>query len=164
MTFKNAIATTGLAACVILTSGGASFAQAEDAVSKPGLERVQMLRVRLPHGLCEFEGPLPGNLIEKLRKRRDFDRLLSYMLTNCPVLALPLADAATASISIVDTDGDGRPDTPIIAPPPGDDGSDDDGPGDGGTGDDGSNGDDDGNNGHGNDDDRHDDSNPGKKS
>ncbi len=154
MKITNIFAIAGVAACVTAASGGTGFADSADTATKPGIERFQMLRVRLPHGLCEFDRPLPANLVDKLSTRRDFDRLLSYMLVNCPTLALPLADMATASIDIVDEDGDGRPDTPIITPPPGGE----DNPGGGGNPID----DDDGNNGHGNDEDGYDDSNPGR--
>ena len=116
MKITNISVIAGLAACAPLASGSAGVAGSEESATKPGLERVQMLRVRLPHGLCEFDRPLPANLVDKLRTRRDFDRLLSYMLVNCPTLALPLADAATASIEGEEDDDDGAP---IIFPPHG---------------------------------------------
>ena len=163
---KNSVI-AGLAVCAVMASVSALWADAPAKETKPGIQRVTMLKVTLPRGLCEFDGALPSNLVEKIRVRRDFDRLLTYMLKNCPELGLPLADFATASISETGEDGDdGTAGTggPIIpGGDTGDDGTNGDA-GDGGSGDGGSTGDDDdGNNGHGNDESGRDPSNPGNK-
>jgi uncharacterized membrane protein YgcG len=104
--------TTGAAVfCATMGFGTATLA-ATAAATPDGtshLRKVEMLEVTLPWGLCEFDEKLPANLIAILRDRSDYDRLLAYMLDNCPDLALDLADAATASLPAgVSTGGGSR--------------------------------------------------------
>lgn len=123
------------------------------------LEYGDVLKIRLPYGLCEFDQVVPAYVVDQLSERRDWRRLVEYMLINCPELGLPLADTATASISEPGSEGsDGGSDGSSGNGTSGD-GSDTGGGTDSG---DDSGTDDDGNNGHGNDADGHDESNPGK--
>ena len=141
------------AAIAVLCVGNASAGPTNPSANTANLEFGEVLKIRLPYGLCEFEKAVPAYVVDQLSARRDWNELVTYMLANCPDLGLPLADTATASIS-----------------DPVDDGSDGGAGGGGGTGGDtggdtvGDTGsdDDDGNNGHGNDADGHDESNPGK--
>lgn len=146
-------------AATIFSAGTTSAPAAElnPRSNTPNLEYRDVLKIRLPYGMCEFEQVVPAFVVDKLSERRDWNRLVEYMLVNCPDLGLPLADTATASISEVDVDESGDGSGGSTGP----DGS--GGPGDSGGGDTDSGGDDDdGNNGHGNDADGHDESNPGK--
>ena len=129
--------------------------------STANLEYGKVLKIRLPYGLCEFDQMVPAYVVDQLSERKDWRRLVEYMLANCPDLGLPLADTATASISEGIEDGSGGSGG---LGNPGGDGSTDGGTGSGSSGDDGAgddSSDDDGNKGHGNDADRHDESNPG---
>jgi hypothetical protein len=156
-----------LAALVTIASGSVAVSgELNPRQSTANLEYGEVLKIRLPYGLCEFDQVVPAYVVDQLSERKDWRRLVEYMLTNCPDLGLPLADTATASISEPGSDGsDGGSDGiggtggDTGGTDSGDDGSDTGG--DGGT--DGDSGtDDDGNNGHGNDADGHDESNPGK--
>lgn len=151
------------AAIATLCSSGVFAGPANPSANTANLEYGEVLRIRLPYGLCEFERTVPAYVVDKLSTRRDWNKLVTYMLTNCPELGLSIADTATASISQSGADGSGDgtgSGTGSGAEPGGgSDGTPDTGTG--GTG--GSDDDDDGNNGHGNDSDRHDESNPGKK-
>lgn len=143
-----------LATGAAVTAMSAVAGELNPRQSTANLEYGEVLKIRLPLGLCEFEQVVPGYVVDQLSERKDWRKLVEYMLVNCPDLGLPLADTVTASISEVEVDesgdgsggagGSGTPGTP----------------GDGGTGGD-TVSDDDGNNGHGNDADRHDESNPG---
>jgi hypothetical protein len=159
-----------VASSFVLVSGAAAAGERNPSKNTPNLEYGKVLKIRLPYGLCEFERVVPAAVVDKLATRRDYKRLVEYMLVNCPDLALPLADTVTASISTSDggdEDGgggsSGRGDDNSGR---GDDksgrGDDNSGRGDdkSGRGDDTSGGDD-GNNGHGNDADGVDESNPG---
>lgn len=137
-----------VAAGVILFGGSAIAGELNPKSSTPNLEYGDVLKIRLPYGMCEFEKTVPAYVVEQMRTRRDWERLLEYMLANCPDLGLPLADTATASISAEATDGGD-----------GDDGS---SGGTGGTGGDTGSGDD-GDSGHGNDSDGRDEDNKGRK-
>ena len=160
-----------VAAGVILFGGSAIAGELNPKSSTPNLEYGDVLKIRLPYGMCEFEKTVPAYVVEQMRTRRDWERLLEYMLANCPELGLPLADTATASIS--------------AAAPDGGDGGDGSSGGTGGTGGgetggtggetgggetggDGTGGEtgtsDDSDRGHGNDADGHDEDNPGNKS
>lgn len=139
---------------VLMSSGVASAGSTNPSANTANLEFGEVLRIRLPYGLCEFEKAVPAYVVDNLSTRRDWKKLVTYMLTNCPELGLPLADTATATISetVVDESGDGSG----TGTGGGSGGTDEAG----GTG--GSDDDDDGNNGHGNDADHHDESNPGR--
>ena len=54
--------------------------------------------IRVASDLCDFDRELPRRLIRKLRRLKNYDELVAYMLTNCPALGLPLVDTPTASI------------------------------------------------------------------
>lgn len=165
-----------VAACAVTTA--LAMATAADAgelknprQSTQNLEYGNVLKIRLPYGMCEFERVVPQYVVDQLRARRDWNRLVEYMLVNCPDLGLPLADTATASITDVGVDdsGDGTSGNPGPGAPDGsgsgtpDSGGSNTPTGGGSNGPGGNTGaDDDGNNGHGNDPDRHDESNPGK--
>lgn len=143
------------AAIAVLAGSSASAGSTNPSANTANLEFGEVLRIRLPYGLCEFEKAVPAYVVDQLSTRRDWNKLVTYMLANCPDLGLQLADTATASITetVVDESGDGT----------GTGSGSDDGPGDTpdtGTSDTGGD-DDDGNNGHGNDADGHDESNPG---
>ena len=158
----NKLAAAAVSAVIaVLCAGSATAGPTNPSANTANLEFGEVLKIRLPYGLCEFEKAVPAYVVDKLSARRDWNELVTYMLANCPDLGLPLADTATASIS-----------------DPVDDGSDGGAGGGGGTGGDTGGGtggdtggdtggetgsdDDDGNNGHGNDADGHDESNPGK--
>ena len=156
-----------LAACATIAFGTTAISgELNPRQSTANLEYGEVLKIRLPYGLCEFDQVVPAYVVDHLSERKDWRRLVEYMLTNCPDLGLPLADTATASILAPASDGsDGGSDASGGAGDSdagGDSGtSDDSGAGDDGGTDDGGT-DDDGNNGHGNDADGHDESNPGK--
>lgn len=146
-------------AVAILAGQPASAADLNPRSSTPNLQYGDVLKIRLPYGLCEFEQVVPAYVVDKLSQRNDWNRLVEYMLTNCPDLGLPLADTATASISEfeVDESGSGTGGTGGT----GGEGTGGEGGTDGDTDGDTDTSDDDGNNGHGNDTDGHDESNPG---
>lgn len=163
MIMKTKMTMAGVLCAGAIAFGGQAVAgEMNPKASTPHLQYGDVLRIKLPYGMCEFEQVVPAYVVDQLSERRDWRRLVEYMLANCPELGLPLADTVTASISGADADGDS-----------GDGGSDSGsggssgggGGGGGSTGGDsgsGSGSDDDGNNGHGNDADGHDESNPGK--
>ena len=148
------------ATLVLMSSGVASAGSTNPSANTANLEFGEVLRIRLLYCLCEFEKAVPAYVVDNLSTRRDWKKLVTYMLTNCPELGLPLADTATATISepAGDASGDGS----------GTGAGTGTGTGTGGSGTDASDGtggsddDDDGNNGHGNDADHHDESNPGR--
>ncbi|SMX25500.1 hypothetical protein [Boseongicola aestuarii] len=157
---NNLFAAAVSAAIMLPAADSASAGSTNPSENTTNLEFAEVLRIRLPYGLCEFETVVPGYVVDKLSARGDWNTLVIYMLKNCPALGLPLADTTTASISqtVADDSGDGSSSASDTQSGP--DGSSDDTLGTGGT--DGTD-DDDGDNGHGNDADGHDDSNPGKK-
>ncbi len=99
--------------------------------------------VHLPEGLCTTDTRLQAPLYKKIAERRDFPRLLDYMLSTCPDLAVGLADLATATIDEPPHRGDGGedPKRPTVSDDDDDevvtDDGDDDDDGDDGDGDDG---------------------------
>ena len=147
-------------ATLALTIGMTAGSSAAATNYNPGkdtanIRHKEVLEVRLPGGLCEFQNELPMNLVAALEGRRDLPELVGYMLENCPELGLFLADMATASTSAVvpadrSEDAGGNAGTGQGTPAGGPSGN-----GNSPT-------DDDGNNGHGDEPDGHDDSNPGK--
>ena len=145
-----------VASSFVLVSGAAAAGERNPSKNTPNLEYGKVLKIRLPYGLCEFERVVPAAVVDKLATRRDYKRLVEYMLVNCPDLALPLADTVTASIVGGDENGgdgsSGGGDDTFVG---GDDTS------VGGDGSSGGGDDDDGDNGHGNDADGVDESNPG---
>jgi uncharacterized membrane protein YgcG len=159
--------TAALAAFVTIAFGSAAVSgELNPRQSTANLEYGDVLKIRLPYGLCEFDQVVPAYVVDQLSERRDWRRLVEYMLTNCPDLGLPLADTATASISEPGSEGSDGGSDGSSGTGTGGDGSDtggDDGSDTGGGTDTGgdSSTDDDGNNGHGNDADGHDESNPG---
>jgi uncharacterized membrane protein YgcG len=165
-TWKISAAASAVATAVVLV-GSASAGELNPRSSTQNLVYGDVLKIRLPLGLCEFEQVVPAYVVDTLKERRDWPRLVEYMLVNCPELGLPLADTATASISEpgVDESGDGSGGG-TAGGGTGAGGTDGGGTGGGGTGGGGAGeedtSDDDGNNGHGNDADHHDESNPGK--
>lgn len=139
----NIIAAAGAVATTIVLAGPLAAGELNPRANTQNLEYGDVLKIRLPLGLCEFEQVIPAYVVDTLRPRRDWPRLVEYMLVNCPELGLPLADTATASTSDTTVDDAGN------------------GAGSGGVIDGETTTDDDGNNGHGNDTDDHDESNPG---
>lgn len=137
-----------------MSAGSAAATDYNPGKDTANIRHKEMLEVRLPAGLCEFQNELPMNLVTVLETRRDLPELVGYMLENCPELALFLADTATASIALPELgqDSDDEGSGSAGGSTPGGTG----GSGDGPAGDD-----DDGDNGHGNDADGHDESNPG---
>ena len=165
-----------VASSLMLVGGAAMAGERNPSRNTPNLEYGEVLKIRLPYGLCEFERVVPAAVVDKLITRRDYKRLVEYMLVNCPDLALPLADTVTASIGESDGSGDDGNDSSVSGG--GTSGGGDDSGGGGSTGggntgggddgadggDDSSGGSDDGdvNNGHGNDADGVDERNPGR--
>ena len=150
-----------VASSLMLVGGAAMAGERNPSRNTPNLEYGEVLKIRLPYGLCEFERVVPAAVVDKLTTRRDYRRLVEYMLVNCPELGLPLADTATASINSSDAGDDDGGDGPTGGIDNTSDGGDDTS----GGGDDTSGGGDDdgdGNNGHGNDADGVDESNPGR--
>ena len=154
-----------VASSFMLVGGTAVAGERNPSKNTPNLEYGEVLKIRLPYGLCEFERVVPAVVVDKLATRRDYKRLVEYMLVNCPDLALPLADTVTASITESDGGDDGGDGSAGSGGGGTSGGGDDSGGGDSaGGGDDNSGGSDDGdgNNGHGNDADGVDESNPGR--
>lgn len=89
---QNSTVSTFLAVSILAATTGWGAAET------PAADTTNLIEVRIPSGLCQFEGQLPADLVATIRTRPDRNRLVGYMLQRCPELALPLADFATASI------------------------------------------------------------------
>ncbi len=87
-------------ACLVLAPAAGMAGPAE-------LPSDTAVAVHLPQGLCTTDERLQAPLYKKIAERRDFPRLLDYMLSTCPDLAVGLADLATASIGERPHNGEG---------------------------------------------------------
>lgn len=179
---KSQLMTAGiLSGGIAMLVAGSAIAATSTSSDGEAAKNQTRIVIRVASDLCEFDNELPSNLIKKLKRLDNYDRLVGYMLTNCPALALPLVDTPTASIvtSNVGEDGNsgntggggsgntggsgGSGTTPGGSGGSG--GDSDDEPSDTGVGSGGGKKDTtgDGNNGHGNDPGKRDSSNPGNK-
>ncbi|MBT8409159.1 MAG: hypothetical protein KJN93_06005, partial [Alphaproteobacteria bacterium] len=168
---KRTLKSTAAAMCAataVLAAGSVFAGSANPGTNTENLTRTQALKIRLPYGMCDFDNQVPTFVVDKLSERRDWNKLVAYMVANCPELGLPLADAATASIAAPGSDNGSGTDGTVGAADPsaatpgasGDNPGRNPGVGSGGPSTSGPAGDDDdGNNGHGNDADGQDESN-----